>query len=132
MAPLAVFSKNLQEERIWRLSYRCWNISSRSPFEYFQLQVLLTLNAHSSLTSKAFRFEENNDVISRRTDYYSFSFFPLIISVYYVYCFYLVAESYTNEKILCALQIFDIKATRNVNKANSNIFQFKFAGFFSL
>ena len=64
MAPLAVFSKNLQEERIWRLSYRCWNISSSSPFEYFQLQVRLTLNAHSSLTSKAFRFEENNGIFN--------------------------------------------------------------------
>ena len=61
-----------------------------------------------------------------------FYFFLLIISIYEVYGFYLAFSSCSNEKILCVPRTFDIKAAGNVDKANSKIFQFNFASFFSL
>ena len=68
------------------------------------------------------------DVILRKAGDYSF-FFLIIISIY-VYRFYLVAKSC--EKILCVPQILDVKAARNVDKANCKILQFNLASFFSL
>ena len=55
--------------------------------------------------------------------------FLLIISICYIYCFCLVAYLYNNENILRARRILDIKAARNIDKANSKIFQFNFASF---
>ena len=74
------------------------------------------------------QFSQDMDIILRTTDY-SFIFFIFIISIYYVYCFYLVVYSYTNNKILHAPQIFDIKAAKNVDTATINIFQINFQTF---
>ena len=41
------------------LSYRRWDISFNSPFEYFHPQVFLALKTHSSLKGKAFKFVES-------------------------------------------------------------------------
>ena len=50
--------------------------------------------------------------------------------IFFIFVLHLL--SYTNEKILSAPRIFDIRAARNADKANSKIFPFNFASFFSL